>query len=91
MTSERKKVCMLDLLREKIFETFIVDNRYLFFVDGLKVTLLLTLSSFILGTAVGVLLCAGARSRHGWLRKTSHFLVSVFTEIPTMMLLMIFV
>lgn len=82
---------MLDLLRKKIFETFIVDNRYLFFVDGLKVTLLLTLSSFILGTAVGVLLCAGARSRHRWLRKTAHFLVSLFTEIPTMMLLMIFV
>ncbi len=82
---------MLNTLREKIFETFIVDNRYLFFVDGLKVTLLLTLTSFILGTAVGVLLCAAARSRHEWLRKFAHFLVSLFTEIPTMMLLMIFV
>ena len=75
----------------KINETFIVDNRYLFFVDGLKVTLLLTLLSFILGTVVGILLCAGSRSSHAWVRKVTKLLMSLFTEIPTMMLLMIFV
>ena len=75
----------------KINETFIVDNRYLFFVDGLKVTLLLTLLSFILGTVVGILLCAGSRSSHAGVRKVTKLLMSLFTEIPTMMLLMIFV
>ena len=82
---------MLHSLWTKINETFIVENRYLFFVDGLKVTLLLTLASFILGTAVGILLCAASRSKYAWLRRTANFLVSLFTEIPTMMLLMIFV
>lgn len=82
---------MLKTIWQKIYETFIFDDRYLFFVDGLRVTLQLTLASFILGTAVGVLLCAGARSKHAWIRKTAKVLVSLFTEIPTMMLLMIFV
>ena len=82
---------MLNTIWEKIYATFIVDNRYLFFLSGLKVTLQLTLASFILGTAVGVLLCAAQRSKHEWLRKAGSFLVSLFTEIPTMMLLMIFV
>ena len=76
---------------EKIYQTFIYQDRYLFFVEGLKVTLLLTLTSFILGTAVGALLCAGSRSKHGWIRKLTRLMMSLFTEIPTMMLLMIFV
>lgn len=82
---------MLSTLLEKIYETFIYQDRYLFFLSGLKVTLQLTLASFILGTAVGTLLCAAARSAHAWIRKTAKLLVSLFTEIPTMMLLMIFV
>lgn len=82
---------MLKTILFKIRETFIIEDRYLFFVNGLKVTLLLTLASFIFGTAVGILLCAAARSRHEWLNKLSKLIVSLFTEIPTMMLLMIFV
>ena len=82
---------MLNTIWQKIYETFIYDDRYLFFVSGLKVTLQLTLASFIFGTAVGVLLCAGARSKREWIRKTAKVLVALFTEIPTMMLLMIFV
>lgn len=82
---------MLESLWEKIYETFIMQDRYLFFISGLGITLLLTLTSFILGTAVGTLLCAASRSKHGWLRKIAKVVISLFTEIPTMMLLMIFV
>jgi His/Glu/Gln/Arg/opine family amino acid ABC transporter permease subunit len=82
---------LLNSLYEKIYVTFIYQDRYLFFLNGLKVTLQLTLASFILGTAVGVLLCAASRSSHAWMRKAARLLVSLFTEIPTMMLLMIFV
>lgn len=82
---------MFNTIWEKINETFIIDDRYLFFVSGLRVTLVLTLTSFILGTAAGVVLCAASRSKRAWIRKIAHFLVSLFTEIPTMMLLMIFV
>lgn len=82
---------MLQTLWEKIYETFIYQDRYLFFAGGLRTTLLLTLVSFILGSAVGIFLCAASRSKYESLRKTAGLLRSLFTEIPTMMLLMIFV
>ena len=82
---------MLKYLWSKIYDTFIFDNRYIFFLDGLKVTLQLTFASFILGTLTGILICAASRSRYNWLRKLAAFFVTIFTEIPTMMLLMIFV
>jgi His/Glu/Gln/Arg/opine family amino acid ABC transporter permease subunit len=82
---------VLKLLWSKIYYTFIFDKRYLFFLDGLKVTLQLTFASFLLGTLTGILLCAASRSRFKWLRKLAAFFVTIFTEIPTMMLLMIFV
>jgi His/Glu/Gln/Arg/opine family amino acid ABC transporter permease subunit len=82
---------MLDTLRQKIYETFIFQDRYMFFVDGLKVTLLLTFASFILGTAVGILLCAGKRSSNPTINKISKLISTFFMEMPTMVLLMILV
>ena len=78
-------------LWQKIYETFIMQDRYLFFVDGLKTTLLLTFASFLLGTACGVLLCAATRSKSGAVRRVTTFIRSIFVELPTMMLLMILV
>ncbi len=78
-------------LWEKIYATFIMQDRYLFFLDGLKVTLLLTAASFVLGTVFGILLCAAVRSRHAAIRKTARFITALFMEMPTMVLLMILV
>lgn len=66
-------------------------DRYLFFVEGLKNTLLLTFASFLLGTACGVLLCAAVRSKHAPVCRIATILRSIFMEIPTMVLLMIMV
>lgn len=81
----------MDKLWAKINETFILQNRYLFFVDGLKVTLILTFASFLLGTAFGVLLCIMARSKYIVIRKAGQFIRSIFMEMPTMVLLMLLV
>lgn len=81
----------IDTLRNRIYSTFIVDDHYKFFVDGLKVTLLLTFASFLLGTACGVLLCAAVRSKQPLVRRAATIIRSLFMEIPTMVLLMILV
>jgi len=78
-------------LWQKINETFIIENRYLFFMDGLKTTLLLTFASFLLGSACGVLLCAAARARNRIIRRCATVIRAIFIELPTMMLLMILV
>lgn len=81
----------MNALWEKIYATFILQDRYLFFVEGLEATLILTFASFLLGTAFGVLLCAAARSGNTVMRKSAQLIRALFMEMPTMVLLMILV
>ncbi len=81
----------MNYLQQKIYTTFIMEDRYRFFLDGLNVTLELTFASFILGTVFGILFCAAIRSRNAAVRKAAKFISAIFIEIPTMVLLMIFV
>ena len=75
----------------RLYATFVMKDRYLIFLDGLKVTLILTFAGFLLGTALGALLCAMMRSRNGFLRKAANAVTAFFMEMPTMVLLMILV
>ena len=81
----------MEIILWKFYATFIEDNRYLFFLVGLKNTLILTFVSFLLGLAFGVLLCAAGRSSNRMLRRISQVLSYILVEIPTMVLLMVFV
>ncbi len=78
-------------LWSKLYITFVMQDRYRFFVDGLKVTLLLTFASFLAGTAVGILLCAAKRSKRAAVRRITDVVTAFVMEMPTMVLLMIFV
>ena len=78
-------------LSDKIYDTFISENRYLFFLEGLKSTLLLTLGSFVFGTLIGIILCASQRTKNKAINKIGKFIIHALIEIPTMVLLMIMV
>lgn len=78
-------------LSDKIYDTFISENRYLFFLEGLKSTLLLTLGSFVFGTLTGIILCASQRTKNKVINKIGKFIIHALIEIPTMVLLMIMV
>ena len=73
------------------YRNFIAEDRYLFFVEGLKTTLILTVFSFVLGTLFGILLCAGRRSKNRFIRRLTGIICGFFIEVPTMVLLMIMV
>ena len=81
----------MDELWNKIYSTLIVEDRYLFFLEGLKNTLILTFASFLLGTLLGVLFCAGRRSRNNVISGFCRVLTSFFMEMPTLVLLMVLV
>jgi len=81
----------MEQLKLLFYKTFIMEDRYTFFLNGLGVTLLLTFSSFLLGTALGVALCAAMRSRNTVLRRVAEAIKSFFVQLPTMVLLMIMV
>lgn len=74
----------------KINSTFIIQDRYLFFLEGLKTTLLLTFVSFLMGVLFGVLLCAAGRSSKPAIRKIAQVVSYILVEIPTLVMLMIF-
>jgi len=78
-------------LWNKIYATFILQDRYLIFLEGLKTTLILTFASFLLGTAFGILLCAATRSQNKTVKRIAVAVRTLVMETPTMMLLMILV
>lgn len=47
--------------KKTLYYSLVYEDRYKFFLDGLKNTIILTIVSFILGTFFGILLC--------WLKK----------------------
>ena len=80
-----------DELYKQIYITFIYESRWRFFVDGFWMTLLLTFSSFILGTLIGILFCRLKMSGVRWVRWVTKAFTSLLIQIPTMVLLMLFV
>ena len=79
----------MDRLNRILYSTFVAEDRYRFFLNGLGTTLLLTFSSFLLGTALGVALCAAMRSGSAAVRRAAGTVKSFFVQLPTMVLLMI--
>lgn len=76
---------------EKFYMSFVFDDRYLYFVKGLKTTLILTLGSFLFGILLAFGLCALKRSKNKAVRAVVNAICSFFVQIPSMVLLMIFV
>lgn len=76
---------------EKFYMSFIFDDRYLYFVKGFETTMILTLGSFIVGILLAFGLCALKRSKNKTVRGIVNTVCSFFVQIPSMVLLMIFV
>ena len=81
----------MDLLFSKIYKTFVFQDRYLLFLEGFRNTIILTILSFICGILFGILISFAVSSKNEPLRKSVTFIRSLLIEIPTMVLLMIFV
>ena len=75
----------------KFFMTFILDDRWKYFFDGLLMTLLLTLSSFLLGSLIGALVCRIRFSESKVLKKILDIVNGFLVQIPTLVLLMVMV
>lgn len=76
-------------LRDDFHQNFVVDDRYRMILQGLKVTLLITVAAAILGGAAGLGLSLLARMRNRWVRRLVAAYVSVLQGTPVLVLLMI--
>ncbi|MGN0317879.1 MAG: amino acid ABC transporter permease [Lachnospira sp.] len=78
-------------LYKQIYVTFLHEDRWRFFVEGFWMTLLLTFTSFIFGTLIGIILCKLKMAGCTWVRKITRIFTSVLIQIPTLVLLLLLV
>ena len=59
---------MIESIVESFTNNLIAEDRYRMILDGLQVTLLITLCAAVLGTLLGGLVCWMRMSRRRWLQ-----------------------
>lgn len=76
-------------LAERLKMNLVTDKRWKLITDGLLETLKITLLAILLGTILGVGVCACRRSRKEWIRSLAGLYGDFINGIPTLVLLLI--
>ena len=74
---------------ESFYDNLIAEDRYRMILDGLQVTLLITLCAALLGTLLGGLVCWMRMSRHRWLQQVAKVYIDLMRGTPVLVLLML--
>ena len=80
---------MFSNVTESFSNNLIVEDRYRMILDGLQVTLLITLFAAVLGTILGGLVCWMRMSRHRWLQQVARVYIDLMRGTPVLVLLML--
>ena len=80
---------MMGNIIESFNNNLIVENRYQMILDGLQVTLLITLCAAVLGTLLGGLVCWMRMSRRQWVSTTAKVYIDLMRGTPVLVLLML--
>ena len=76
-------------LIESFTNNLIVEDRYRMILDGLQVTLLITLCAAVLGTLLGGLVCWMRMNRRRWLQQVARVYIDLMRGTPVLVLLML--
>jgi len=79
----------LSSLKDSFHKTFLVEDRYKMILQGLWVTIIISLLSVLLGSLLGVLVCAMRRSRTRFLSGLAQIYIRLIQGVPIVLLLMI--
>ena len=74
---------------ESFYDNLIAEDRYRMILDGLQVTLLITLCAALLGTLLGGLVCWMRMSRRTWLQQVAKVYIDLMRGTPVLVLLML--
>lgn len=80
---------MFSNVAESFSNNLIVEDRYRMILDGLQVTLLITLCAAVLGTLLGGLVCWMRMSRWKWLQQVARVYIDLMRGTPVLVLLML--
>ena len=76
-------------LTESFNNNLIAEERYRMILDGLQVTLLITLCAAVLGTLLGGLVCWMRMNRRQWLQQVAKVYIELMRGMPVLVLLML--
>jgi len=76
-------------IKNSFYKNVIKEKRYLMLLDGLNMTILISLLSALFGTMFGALLCLGYRSERKVIKKTCRLFVDFMRCMPQVVFLMI--
>lgn len=79
----------MNQLLERLRMNLVTENRWRLIAAGLAVTLIITLCSILLGSILGVGVCACRRSKQRWVCKSADLYSDFINGIPTLVLLLI--
>jgi polar amino acid transport system substrate-binding protein len=85
----RNKVAFWKGFKKSIRQNFIQENRWKYITSGLWETIKITFFAILLGSALGVFLCAMTRSRRKWVRSIAGTYNWLMAGIPMLVLLLI--
>ena len=74
---------------DSFYNNLIAEDRYRMILDGLQVTLLITLCAAVLGTLLGGLVCWMRMSRRQWLQQVAKMYIELMRGTPVLVLLML--
>ena len=74
---------------ESFYNNLIAEDRYRMILDGLQVTLIITLCSVVLGTILGGLVCWMRMNRRAWLQHVAKVYIDLMRGTPVLVLLML--
>lgn len=77
-------------LHDILYEILVTDNRWILIVNGLWVTVVITLLSLVLGTLLGGGIYAMTLSKRSWVRKTAQYYRLIVRGTPLLVLLLFF-
>ena len=80
---------MIDSIVESFKNNLIAEDRYQMILDGLQVTLIITLCATVLGTILGGLVCWMRMNRRAWLRQVAKVYIDLMRGTPVLVLLML--
>ena len=87
--AEKTETSFMDSIKDSFQKTFIRENRWELFLDGILTTLLITVLSILFGTALGFLVFMLCRNGNASANGITRFCIWLVQGMPTVVLLMV--
>ncbi|MDF2611793.1 MAG: putative rane protein [Lachnospiraceae bacterium] len=88
-----KIIYWFDKLYQSFYNALVPDGRYMAYLDGLKVTIIISLLAIIIGIAIGVIVAvvkvSAANSKMRWLTGICNIYINIIRGTPLMVQLLI--